>query len=184
MMHKAWRSIEEVPYCFLWSSIKFQVHTGWKIDDFNPIRVRLLGRSQLSNHSDVPCYVISDIMKSRWREIVCENRSSFPLASRTTADLPIKFYRDSTNLNISLATCILRGINGLDISPSEANRGQQLPYSFIKQRHTSKQVKILMSVLCAWVHCSSRKQICIILLWGHAGAPFIERITFNPWVDK
>ena len=37
MMHKAWRSIEEVPYCFSWSSIKFHGHTGRKIDDFNPV---------------------------------------------------------------------------------------------------------------------------------------------------
>ena len=37
MMHKAWRSIEEVPYCFLRSSIKFRGHTGGKIDDLNPI---------------------------------------------------------------------------------------------------------------------------------------------------
>ena len=56
MMHKAWCSIEEVPYYFSWSSIKFRGHTGWKIDDSNPIWVRLLGRSQLSNPSDLPCY--------------------------------------------------------------------------------------------------------------------------------
>ena len=30
MMHKAWCSIEEVPYYFSGSSIKFQGHTGWK----------------------------------------------------------------------------------------------------------------------------------------------------------
>ena len=39
----------------LGSSIKFQGHTGWKIDDLNPIWVRLLGRSQLSNPSDLSC---------------------------------------------------------------------------------------------------------------------------------
>ena len=39
----------------LGSSIKFQGHTGWKMDDLNPIWVRLLGRSQLSNPSDLPC---------------------------------------------------------------------------------------------------------------------------------
>ena len=57
MMHKAWCSIEVVPYYFLGSSIKFQGHTGWKIDDFNSIWVRLLGRSQLSNPSELPCSV-------------------------------------------------------------------------------------------------------------------------------
>ena len=55
MMHKAWHSIEEVPYYFSRSSIKFQGHMGWKINDFNPIWVRLLGRSHLSNPTDLPC---------------------------------------------------------------------------------------------------------------------------------
>ena len=36
MMHKAWCSIEEVPFCFPRSSIKFQGHTGQKIADFDP----------------------------------------------------------------------------------------------------------------------------------------------------
>ena len=31
MMHKAWRSIEEVPYCFSGSSIKFHGHAGGKL---------------------------------------------------------------------------------------------------------------------------------------------------------
>ena len=45
-----------MPYKFSMSSIKFQGHTGWKIDDLNPIWVRLLGRPQLSNPSDLPCF--------------------------------------------------------------------------------------------------------------------------------
>ena len=46
---------ERCPNFFSGSSIKFQGHTGWKIDDLNLIWVRLLGRSQLSNPSDLPC---------------------------------------------------------------------------------------------------------------------------------
>ena len=34
IMHKAWRSIEEVPYCF-WRSSIFQGRVGLKIDDLN-----------------------------------------------------------------------------------------------------------------------------------------------------
>ena len=69
MMQKAWSSIEEVPFCFSRSSVKFQGHiaqnivdfdpnwgrTGFKINDLNPIWVRLLGQSQLLNPSDLPC---------------------------------------------------------------------------------------------------------------------------------
>ena len=36
MLHKAWNSKGEVPYCFPRSSIKFQVHTGQNITDFDP----------------------------------------------------------------------------------------------------------------------------------------------------
>ena len=39
MMHKAWSNIEEVPYCFSRSSIKFQGHTAKKIVEFDPNRV-------------------------------------------------------------------------------------------------------------------------------------------------
>ena len=71
MTLKAWCNIEEVPYRFSWSSIKFQGHTVWKIDDLNPIWVRLLGRSQLSNPSDLPCirqehHNRGMIMSSKW----------------------------------------------------------------------------------------------------------------------
>ena len=36
MMHKASSSIEEVPYCFSRSSVKFQGHTALKIVEFDP----------------------------------------------------------------------------------------------------------------------------------------------------
>ena len=113
MMHKAWSSIEEVPYCFSRSYVKFQGHTALKIVEFDPNcafpdcnsslnlpmamkcctkletakercpfvfrchpsnfkvtgyktspiltqigRFRTIGRSQLSNPSDLPCYII------------------------------------------------------------------------------------------------------------------------------
>ena len=36
MMHKAWSSIEEVPYCFARSSVQFQGRTALKIVEFDP----------------------------------------------------------------------------------------------------------------------------------------------------
>ena len=111
MMHRAWSSMEEVPYCFSRSYVKFQGHTALKIVEFDlnwafpdcnsslnspmamkcctkletakdrcpivfqghpsnfkvtwhktsPIltqigRFRTIGRSQLSNPSDLPCW--------------------------------------------------------------------------------------------------------------------------------
>ena len=36
MMQKAWGSIEEVPYCFLMSSVKFQGYMRQKVTNFDP----------------------------------------------------------------------------------------------------------------------------------------------------
>ena len=36
MLHKAWSSIEEVPYCFWRSSVKFQGHTALQSVKFDP----------------------------------------------------------------------------------------------------------------------------------------------------
>ena len=113
MIHKAWSSIEEMPYCFARSSVKFQGRTALKIVEFDPDwafpdcnsslnslmgmkcctkletakkrcpivfqghpsnfkvtrdktspivtqigRFRTIGRSQLSNPSDLPCFSI------------------------------------------------------------------------------------------------------------------------------
>ena len=114
MMHRAWSSIVEVPYCFSRSYVKFQGHTALKIVEFDPNwafpdcnsslnspmaikcctkletakercpfvfqghpsnfkvtryktspiltqigRFRTIGRSQLSNPSDLPCCILT-----------------------------------------------------------------------------------------------------------------------------
>ena len=53
--YTGYRSMGEVPYCFVRLSVKFQGNTGQKIDDLDTIWARLLGQSQLSNPSDLPC---------------------------------------------------------------------------------------------------------------------------------
>ena len=89
MTHKAWCSIKEVSYYFLRSSIKFQGHTGWKIDDLDQIWARLLGRSQLSNPSDLPCYHPYDFLPVRPSEAPvgilhwCCSRGHIRLRGRT-----------------------------------------------------------------------------------------------------
>ena len=117
MMHKAWSSIEEVPYCVSRSSVKFEGHTALKIVEFDPNwafpdcnssfnspmamkcctkletakercpivfqghpsnfkvtrdktspiltqigRFRTIGRSQLSNPSDLPCLFLDSLV--------------------------------------------------------------------------------------------------------------------------
>ena len=60
MLHKAWNSKGEMPFCFPRSSIKFQGHTVQNITDIDPNwAFPGLGRSQLSNPSDLPCWLCS-----------------------------------------------------------------------------------------------------------------------------
>ena len=125
MMLISWSSIDEVPYCFSRSSVKFQGHTGQKIANFDPnlafldcycslnsqmclkwctkldvvqkgcpnvfrghpsnlkvtwteksmiwiqFKAKLLGRSQLSNPSDLPCFISCDQAALRTPTSVC-----------------------------------------------------------------------------------------------------------------
>ena len=57
MMQKAWRSIEEVSYCFCEVIHQISQSHGRKNCRFES-NLRLLGRSQLSNPSDLPCSII------------------------------------------------------------------------------------------------------------------------------
>ena len=63
---------EEVPYYFSSSSIKFQGHMGWKIDDLDQIWARLLGQSQLSNPSDLPCLKSSVVFQGHTGQKICQ----------------------------------------------------------------------------------------------------------------
>ena len=135
MMHKAWSSIEEVPYCFSRSSVKFQGYTALKIVKFDPNwafpdcnsslnspmamkcctkletakercpivfqghpsnfkvtrdktspiltqigRFRTIGRSQLSNPSDLPC-LLSNNVDTNIVIIICGSRDFFMMLS-------------------------------------------------------------------------------------------------------
>ena len=131
MMHSAWSSIVEVPYCFSRSSVKFQGHTALKIVEFDPNwafpdcnssldslmamkcctkletakercpilfqghpsnfkvtrdktspiltqigRFRTIGRSQLSNPSDLPCSSFGSLFVSNITEWPMDGYSS------------------------------------------------------------------------------------------------------------
>ena len=80
MMHQAWCSIEDVPYNFSTSSIKFQGHTSWKMDDLDQIWARVQGRSQLSNPSDLLCWpwIRQNYVKSQVFCLICKR---LPLGS-------------------------------------------------------------------------------------------------------
>ena len=154
MLHKAWSSIEEVPYCFWRSSVKFQGHAALKIVKFDPNwafpdcnsslnspmamkcctkletakdrcpivfqghpsnfkvtryktspiltqigRFRTIGRSQLSNPSDLPCWLCSHhriIMK--FSRVITNDQSKVHAKGQGQRS---RSQRSQTNLTIS-----------------------------------------------------------------------------------
>ena len=61
MMHNAWHSIEEVPIVFRGHPSNFKGKNQWFESN-----LRLLGQSQLSNPSDLPCYGLSVLNELKW----------------------------------------------------------------------------------------------------------------------
>ena len=67
MMHKARSSIEEVPYCFLMSSVKFQGHTAKKILILTQIR-----RFRTVTAVSIHWWLLNDAQKKTWSNIQYE----------------------------------------------------------------------------------------------------------------
>ena len=61
MMHNAWHSIKEVHFVFRGHPSNFKGKNQWFESN-----LRLLGQSQLSNPSDLPCYVFSVLNELKW----------------------------------------------------------------------------------------------------------------------
>ena len=152
MMHRAWSSIVEVPYCFSRSYVKFQGHTALKIVKFDPIgafpdsnsslnspmamkcctkletakercpivfqghpsnfkvtrdktsliltqigRFRTIGRSQLSNPSDLPCFSSNLVCQPSWCWIYLkkhENNLTISVSSELWDDTDSEFHKN------------------------------------------------------------------------------------------
>ena len=76
MMHKAWSSIEEVPYCFSRSSVKFQGHTALKFVEFDPNSAFPDCNSSLNSPMAMKCCTKLETAKGRCPMPYCFPRSS------------------------------------------------------------------------------------------------------------
>ena len=65
MMHRAWSSIVEVPYCFSSSYVKFQGHTALKIVKFDPNWAFLDCNSSLNSPMAMKCCTKLETAKER-----------------------------------------------------------------------------------------------------------------------
>ena len=85
MLHKAWSSIEEVPYCFLRSSVKFQGHTALKIIKFDPNWVFPDCNSSLNSPMAMKCCTKLETAKERCPIVFQGHPSNFKVTRYKTS---------------------------------------------------------------------------------------------------
>ena len=87
MMHKAWSSIEEVPYCFSRSSVKFQGHTAKKIVEFDPNWVFPDCNSSLNSPIAMKCCTKLETAKERCPIVFQGHPSNFKVTRDKTSPI-------------------------------------------------------------------------------------------------
>ena len=87
MMHKAWSSIEEVPYCFSRSSVKFQGHIALKIFEFDPNWAFPDCNSSLNSPMAMKCCTKLETAKKRCPIVFQGHPSNFKVTRDKTSPI-------------------------------------------------------------------------------------------------
>ena len=87
MMHKAWSSIEEVPYCFSRSSIKFQGHIALEIVEFDSNWAFLDCNSSLNSTMAMKCCTKLETAKKRCPIVFQGHPSNFKVTRDKTSPI-------------------------------------------------------------------------------------------------
>ena len=165
MMHRAWSSIVEVPYCFSRSYVEFQGHTALKIVEFDPNWAFPDSNSSLNSPMAMKCCPKLETAKERCPIVFQGHPSNF------------KVTRDKTS---PILTQIGRFRS---IGRSQLSNPSDLPCfrSSIKfQGHTGWKIYDLTPI---WVRLLGRSQLsnpsdlpCFISYWGYTF------IRVRPWM--
>ena len=90
MMHRAWSSIVEVPYCFSRSYIKLQGHTALKIVEFDPNWVFPDCNSSLNSPMAMKCCTKLETAKERCPIVFQGHSSNFKVTRYKTSPIFIQ----------------------------------------------------------------------------------------------
>ena len=86
MMHRAWSSIVEVPYCFSRSYVKFQGHTALKIVEFDPNWAFPDCNSSLNSPMAMKCCTKLETAKERCPIVFQGHPSNFKVTRENITD--------------------------------------------------------------------------------------------------
>ena len=87
MMHRAWSSIVEVPYCFSRSYVKFQGHTALKILEFDPNWAFPDSNSSLNSPMAMKCCTKLETAKERCPVVFQGHPSNFKVTRDKTSPI-------------------------------------------------------------------------------------------------
>ena len=87
MMHRAWSSIVEVPYCFWRSYVKFQGHTALKIVEFDPNWEFPDSNSSLNSPMAMKCCTKLETAKERCPIVFQGHPSNFKVTQDKTSPI-------------------------------------------------------------------------------------------------
>ena len=87
MMHRAWSSIVEVPYCFSRSYVKFQGHTALKIVEFDPNWAFPDSNSSLNSPNAMKCCTKLETAKERCPIVFQGHPSNFKVTRDKTSPI-------------------------------------------------------------------------------------------------
>ena len=96
MMRKAWSSIEEVPYCFSRSLVKFRGHTAKKIVDFDPNWAFPDCKSSLNSPMAMKCCTKLETAKERCPIVFQGHPSNFKVTQDETSPIFTQIWRFRT----------------------------------------------------------------------------------------
>ena len=96
MMHRAWSSIEEVPYCFWRSYVKFQGHAALKIVEFDPNWAFWDCNSSLNSPMAMKCCTKLETAKERCPIIFQGHPSNFKVTRDKTSPILTQIVRFGT----------------------------------------------------------------------------------------
>ena len=135
MMHRAWSSIVEVPYCFSRSSVKFQGHTALKIVEFDPNWAFPDCNSSLNSPMAMKCCTKLETAKERCPIVFQGHPSNFKVTRHKTSPILTQIGRFRT------------------IGRSQLSNPSDLPCYMANTEHISSLTSIMIRTqICNYIH--------------------------------
>ena len=172
MMHRAWSSIVEVPYCFSRSYVKFQGHTALKIVEFDPNGSFPDSNSSLNSLMAMKCCTKLETAKERCPIVFQGHPSNFKVTRDKTSPILTQIGRFRTigrsqlsnPSDLPCSPCfhhrIIMKFSGIiTMVKSDVHAKGQGQSSKVKVTEVNTQLSHFRTLTPVWIH---------IWQWNHA----------------